>query len=176
MTGSNQAVKLDSGLSKTIAAVSYNGFVGFGDEIDYGKLKVGADAKLTFEVTAKDAAKFTVYELLANGKTKSVLTGKCKKDHNDIEGDPVYMFTKEVKLKKAGDYYVCVQSTNAKKSAVGTYYSVKVLSYDTSVSSMLNGADSEMSVGLDIPDVSAGDILSAFSQSRHGRQNHQSRQ
>ena len=162
VTGSNQAVKLDSGLSKTIAGVSYNGFVGFGDETDYGKLKVGADAKLTFEVTAKDAAKFTVYELLANGKTKSVLTGKCKKDRTDTEGAPVYVFTKDVKLKKDGNYYVCVQSTNAKKSAIGTYYSVKVLAYDTSVSSMLNGADFEMNVGLDMPDVSAGDILSCL--------------
>ncbi len=164
VTGSNQAVKLDSGISKTIAAVSYNGFVGFGDEIDYGKLKVGADAKLTFEVTAKDAAKFTVYELLANGKKKSVLTGKCKKDHNDISGDPVYVYTntKGVKLKKDGNYYVCVQSTNAKKSVIGTYYSVIVLTYDTSGAAMLNEADFGMNTGLDMPDASSGDVLSGL--------------
>ena len=164
VTGSNQAVKLDSGISKTIAAVSYNGFVGFSDEIDYGKLKVGADAKLTFEVTAKDAAKFTVYELLANGKKKSVLTGKCKKDHNDISGDPVYVYTntKGVKLKKDGNYYVCVQSTNAKKSVIGTYYSVIVLTYDTSGAAMLNEADFGMNTGLDMPDASSGDILSGL--------------
>ena len=173
VTGSNQAVKLDSGISKTIAGVSYNGFVGFGDEIDYGKLKVGADAKLTFEVTAKDAAKFTVYELLANGKKKSVLSGKCKKDHNDISGDPVYVYTntKGVQLKKSGNYYLCVQSTNAKKSAIGTYYSVKVLTYDTSLSSMLNEADFGMNSGLDIPDGSAGDILSGLQDELNFGQN-----
>ena len=164
VTGSNQAVKLDSGISRTIASESYDGFVGFCDEIDYGKLKVGADAKLTFEVTAKDAAKFTVYELLANGKKKSVLSGTCKKDHNDMEGDPVYVYTnkKGVQLKKSGNYYVCVQSTNAKKSAVGTYYSVKVLTYDTSASSMLNEADFGMNTGLDMPAASSGDILSGL--------------
>ena len=74
----------------------------------------------------------------------------------------MYVFTKDVKLKKTGEYYLCVQSTNAKKSAVGTYYSVKVLAYDTSVSSMLNEADSALNAGLDIPDASTGDILSAL--------------
>lgn len=164
VTKSNQEIKLDSGISKTIAGVSYSNFVGFGDEVDYGKIEVGADAKLTFEVTAKDAAKFTIYELLANGNRKSVLTGNCKKDHNDTEGDPVYVYTnaKNVQLKKDGNYYLCVQSTNAKKSAVGTYYSVNVLTYDTSVSSMLNETDFGMNAGLDMPDASAGDILSCL--------------
>ena len=117
-----------SSVSRKIDGVTYKNFVGFGDETDYAKFTLKNDGKLHFTVTATDAAKFTVYKLAA-GKNdtftaKSLFSGKLSKGKQDT----VYSFAsaKGLQLKAGETYYICVESTNAKKSEFGAYYNVSV--------------------------------------------------
>lgn len=151
----NTAILLDKQktVSRKIDNRTYNNFVGFGDETDYGAIRLNHDGKLYFTVTANDTAKFTVYKLVAgSGKksgtftAKALLSGKLKKKKRET----VYTFgnAKGLQLLAGENYYICVQSTNAKKSEYGTYYNISVEYEQMSVvkegkmSDVLTGADS----------------------------------
>ena len=116
-------------LNKLIGGTTYHNFVGFGDEKDYGKITLKNNGKLYFSVTATDAAKFSVYKVVEketkSGITysaKSLLSGTLKKK----DGVYVYSNAKGLQLLSGVSYYICVQSTNAKKSEFGAYYNVTI--------------------------------------------------
>jgi len=99
----------------------YRNFVGYGDESDCAKIHLDKDAKLSFEIHASDAVKFTLYKLnKKTGKTvsvslKSLLTASLK---NGGETK-----SKQILLEK-GEYYISMQSTNAKKPDAAAFYNV----------------------------------------------------
>ena len=116
-------------LTKKIEGTEYHNFVGFGDEKDYGKITLKNNGKLYFTVTATDAAKFSVYKVNEKeGKkgitysAQSLLSGTLKKK----DGVYIYSNAKGLQLLAGVSYYVCVQSTNAKKSEYGAYYNVTI--------------------------------------------------
>jgi hypothetical protein len=88
------------------------GWVGLGDEYDFGKFSLESGAKLSFTVSSTDAVKFTVWQKQSNGKLKSLQSTALKAGQQ--------LDTKEL-LVTAGDYYLSVQSTNAKKGGYADY-------------------------------------------------------
>ena len=104
-------------------------FVGYGDAVDYAKIVLNDEAKLSFTIRATDAAKFVIYRLTEkvgkNGTVsysrKTLQTTTLKKDK---QNQLYTVNTKALKL-SAGEYYISVQSTNAKKGG-NAYYSVNL--------------------------------------------------
>ena len=91
----------------------WSDWVGLGDSVDYCRLDLSeAPARVSFDVTAGDASKFTVWQLNEKtNKLKSVQATTLKLDKQS--GDYVAT-TKSLVLAK-GMYYVSMESTNAKK-------------------------------------------------------------
>jgi autotransporter passenger strand-loop-strand repeat protein len=150
-------------VSRKVDGVTYKNFVGFGDETDCAKFTLNHDGKLYFTVTATDAAKFTVCKLVA-GKNdtytvKSLLSGKLTKGKQET----VYMFesAKGLQLKAGETYYVCVESTNAKKSEYGAYYNVSVDFEQMDEVKEGKFADALADIELGLPDGGLGSCLFA---------------
>ena len=93
-------------------------FVGFCDEADFTKITLDHAAKLSFRIEATDAAKFVIYE---KGKG-STFTAKSLQTTSLLKKDHFAGTTAAIFLEK-GDYYISMQSTNAKKGG-GAYYNV----------------------------------------------------
>ena len=99
-------------------------WVGFGDLTDYKKFKLTTGAKLSFAVTATDAASISIVRIDSKKKKENVTTlsekklwtGKLKK-----RGDGDYFIVTKPVLLEAGDYYLCVTSTNGKKGGSADY-------------------------------------------------------
>ena len=102
----------------------YDNFVGFGDPVDFAKITLDQAATISFSMNATDAAKFVIYSLTEkkNGKytMKALQTTKLKKATKDATE-----YTAETKALslEAGDYFVSMESTNAKKGG-SAYYNV----------------------------------------------------
>ena len=96
-------------------------WVGFGDEFDYYEFSVDNDMDVSFNITASDAVKLVVYQIV-NGKVKTLQTTTVK------AGNPVS--SKKLALKSNGEYYLSVQSTNAKKGG-NAEYSITASEYIT---------------------------------------------
>ena len=98
----------------TVSAIGNldSGWVGYGDASDFKAITLDTAAKLNFTVSSDDAVKFTVYQLDAKGKLKSLgsVSAKAGKDG----------FSKDIFV-DAGTYYLQVQSTNAKKGGDADY-------------------------------------------------------
>lgn len=110
---------------------NYRGLVGFADAVDFRKIELDCAAKLSFTVTATDAAKFTIYSLecvLKNGKEtyslKALQTVTLKRDKAN---DRYAAETKSILFDSAEQYYIAMESTNAKKGG-NAYYSVELTS------------------------------------------------
>jgi autotransporter passenger strand-loop-strand repeat protein len=84
------------------------GWVGYGDTVDYMKINLAAAAKLSFTLKASDAVKFQIM----NAAGKILQTAKVKANGA--------VNTKELLL-DAGEYYLAVTSTNAKKGGYADY-------------------------------------------------------
>ena len=101
-------------------------FVGFGDEADYLKITLDSAAKLSFTVSATDAAKFVIYRLIegTDKKGNPTYTLKAVQTTSLVKK---YSFTASTKsiLLESDVYYISMQSTNAKKAG-SAYYSVKL--------------------------------------------------
>lgn len=107
-----------------------DGWVGYGDPIDYSGFTIDGPAKLVFDVAASDKAKFTVYSLEEKkpGKysLKTVMAVSLKENKNAEYADEKYTAeTKALLLTTPGTYYVSVQSPNA-ASGGNAYYSIVV--------------------------------------------------
>jgi len=106
---------------KISAQTLYTDWVGFGDPVDYKRIKVTQLTKLYITVVASDVGKFSVYSVnTSKNSLNTHLTAKLSKDKQTGN----YTMVKEVVL-QAGDYYFCMESTTANKGA-DVDYSVSV--------------------------------------------------
>ena len=122
-TPSDAAIQVDN----PAVTGDYKNFVGFGDEFDYVKVHLNTGANLVFTVNATDAAKFTINQLTYDKKTGAV-TGTKSVQSTALKQDKVtgkYSITTKAVVLADGDYYLSVQSTNAKKGGEA-YYNVLV--------------------------------------------------
>ena len=107
-------------LSDSTTTVLSGEWVGFGDAVDYRKFTLNGSAKLSFSVTTNDTVKVGLYQLVS--KTKGDVTTYSLKQVQATtfksSGDTKSLLVGE------GDYYLMVQSTNAKKGGAGADYSV----------------------------------------------------
>ena len=97
-------------------------WVGFSDAADYKAFTLESAAKLVFDVSATDAAKFTVYQLVET-KVGYKLTAKLPSTTIAAPKKGAKLTavtTKEVQL-TAGTYYIAVESTNAAKGGSADY-------------------------------------------------------
>ena len=130
----------------------WHNFVGFDDTDDYQKINiVKAGATVSFKVDAKDQAKFVIYSYdKATNKMKALQTSKLKKDK---DSDIYTVTTASYTFATAGEYYIAVTSTNAKKGG-NAYYNVELVSTNVTESDLLGDALSmpEISSGLNLTD------------------------
>jgi hypothetical protein len=99
----------DLGTVTTIPTELFSDWVGVGDAIDYRKITLTSNAKLSFTLMSSDNAKLLFYQT-PGGKVLGSVTVKG--------GDP--KLTKDIFV-EAGTYYVAVQSPKAKKNGDATY-------------------------------------------------------
>ena len=104
----------------------FSGWVGHGDDVDYCRFSLASKAKLKFQINASDSVKFIIYKVTGTEgrySKKQLLastTAKAKKYYdNDMEEWvwPEWGYSKKTAAVQlaAGDYVICVQSTNAAK-------------------------------------------------------------
>ena len=128
----------------------WNNFVGCGDPDDYQKIIIAKDgATASFHIEATDQAKFVIYSYdKETHKMKSLQTTKLK-----YAGDIYYTATtKDCTFKTAGEYYIAVTSTNAKKGG-NAYYNVELVSTDITESDLLGNA---LTADLAMPEAASG--------------------
>ena len=131
ITASTKAVQIDK--ANSVNVDGKKNFAGYGDEADFAKIRLAQSAKVSFTINSTDAAKFTVWQLVAGTdkkgnpvySVKSLQSAALKKGKKDTE---YTVTTKKLQL-AAGDYYVSVESTNAKKGG-NAYYNVNVSSFE----------------------------------------------
>ena len=114
------------------SAEGWNNFVGYGDTVDYVKIRLDSAAELTFLVEASGKAKFTVCRIDSKTKNDKVtyslktLTSKTLKKTGKATGYAAE--TKTLSLEAGVDYYLAVKSTNASNGGFA-YYTVSVKTY-----------------------------------------------
>ena len=129
----------------------YDNFVGFGDAVDFAKIALDQAASISFSLTAADAAKFVIYSLTEKkgGKysMKALQTTKLKKATKTATE-----YTAETKALslEAGDYFISMESTNAKKGGEA-YYNV-TLNSDACVWTAKENVESSLAGAQDIQD------------------------
>ena len=115
--------KLFSSIGTITSATGKNladGWVGFGDATDFFRFRLNSAANLSFDLEATDAAKFTVWKLNSNTNKKGVVTYSLKSmQATELKADSPK--TTSGVLLEAGDYYISMQSSNAKKGGSADY-------------------------------------------------------
>ncbi len=104
----SRASALDLGNISDSGVLVPDGWVGFGDTVDYMKINLATAAKLSFTMNASDAVKFQIMN--AAGKVLQTTNVKAN----------VAVNTREIML-NAGEYYLAVTSTNASKGGNADY-------------------------------------------------------
>ena len=117
----SSVVTVTSGTGNIIAS----DWVGYGDEYDYQAITINSAAKLSLSITSTDAVKISICKL--DGKDgkysfKSLKTTAAKLDKTANK----YLVNTDALLLEKGAYYVCVQSTNAKKVGAKATYTVSL--------------------------------------------------
>ncbi|MBO4512817.1 MAG: AIDA repeat-containing protein [Victivallales bacterium] len=114
------------GLAATLGTVTAesgtlveDGWVGYGDAIDYAAFTLDSAASLAFDLNATDAAKFTIYQLQSK-VSKNVTTYSLKSLQSTTLKANVKATTKDLLLEE-GTYYVAMEGTNAKKGGSADY-------------------------------------------------------
>ena len=104
----------------------WSGFVGYGDTADYMKIHLSGFSTLSFNVSTTGSVKFIVYSLSSGKKAgtynmKSIQSTifKSGKGQTAVSGR-----TKAISLSE-GDYFLCMESTDAKKGGCA-YYNIEV--------------------------------------------------
>ena len=116
--GDNSDDSLDSpALPVFDETIGWEGWAGYGDAIDYRVLTLDNAARLSFDVTATDAAKFTIWGKDAKGKMKSLQATALKANKAKTEYTAI---TKDLLL-EAGTYHISVEATNAQKGGSADY-------------------------------------------------------
>ena len=109
-------------LDKDSSEGEWDNFVGYEDPVDCAKIVLGSDAKLSFILTATDATKFVIYQLKPGKKLgtytlKKLQTTKLKK----VKGSNIYKADTKLLSLAEGEYYISMESTNAKKGGNASY-------------------------------------------------------
>ena len=145
-------------LDRDSADADWNNFVGFGDAADYATIRLSADATLSFSLTATDAAKFVIYSLVTGTDKKGNTTYTQKSLQSTAlkkaKDDELFAATTKALSLAAGEYFISMQSTNAKKGGAA-FYSV-TLNRDACEGLPAPGSALAVSVA---PDVSAPGVL-----------------
>jgi hypothetical protein len=95
-------------------------WVGYGDAVDYRAFTLDSAASLSFDLTATDAAKLTVWSLTGTaGKYSLKSLGNVAAKLDKTTGE--YAGTTKAMLLEKGTYYFSVESTNAKKGGSADY-------------------------------------------------------
>ena len=115
------AVNVTAGTGNIIS----NDWVGYGDEYDYQAITLSTAAKLSLSITSTDAVKISICKL--DGKDgkysfKSLKSASAKLNKSTNK----YLVNTDALLLEKGTYYVCVQSTNAKKTGTKATYTVSL--------------------------------------------------
>jgi len=100
--------------------IVHDGWVGFGDAVDYSGFILNSGAKLSFDITSSDAARFTVYQLNSKTDKKGVTTYSLKALQNTTIKAGQTVTTKDLLLAN-GTYYIGMTSTNAAKGGNARY-------------------------------------------------------
>ena len=95
--------------------VVFDGWVGFGDTIDFGKFSLESNAKLCFSLESTNAAKFTIWKLTQDRKGNWTLKALQSTALTKPKRAEKYSAATKSRMLGAGDYYISMQSTNAKK-------------------------------------------------------------
>ncbi len=95
----------------------YTNFVGTGDVSDVVRINAVAGTKLSLKVTATDAVSLVVYGLQKNGTLKALKTVKSKNNVAELVN-----FELKAKSAPGGQFFLGVNSTNAKKGSEAYYY------------------------------------------------------
>ena len=105
----------------------WDNFVGFGDDTDYARIRLSGDAKLCFTIESTDAAKFVIWSLATGTDKKGNTTYTLKQIQSTslkkAKGADVYAADTKAVFLTGGEYYISMQSTNAKKGGTA-YYNV----------------------------------------------------
>ena len=120
VSAGTKAVKLDY---NSIGQTGYSNFVGYGDAVDYAKIKLMTSGSLSFTLTATGDATFVVYKKTQDKKGKDKLetlqTTKLKlaKGENTVE-----MTTNAIAGLEAGEYYISMTAKNTKANDKGNVF------------------------------------------------------
>lgn len=113
---------------KSAFSVILTDWVGFTDPVDCKKFTVNSAAALSFLVEASDVSKFTLYMLndpdkKGNYSRKAVFSTKLGKNpyYGEDEDESAYYALAERVILEQGDYYICMESTNAAKGGSADY-------------------------------------------------------
>lgn len=100
-------------------------WVGFGDSVDYAQFRLDSASKLSFLASATDATKLTVYKLTQDKKGKWSLKSLQSTTMKKAKGAGDYSATTKGLLLESGEYYIAMESTNAKKGG-NAFYTVEL--------------------------------------------------
>ena len=96
-------------------------WVGFGDAVDYAGFTLNNAASLRFTVNAGDAVSFTICRLTQTKSGMYTLTPVQTTMLTLNKESGTYEAVTKALLLEAGDYYICVQSTNAAQGGDANY-------------------------------------------------------
>ena len=126
----DSSIVFDTNGPMTYAPYNYKNYVGFTDEIDFRKIHLDGTAMLSFQITATEAAKFTIWRW-DDKKNKMVSlqsTALKEQQESGAKGSigpsltEYYVETKGIILEGGKDYYLSVESMNASKGGNAYYY------------------------------------------------------
>ncbi|MBR4718483.1 MAG: AIDA repeat-containing protein [Lentisphaeria bacterium] len=127
ITSGTSEVLLDSATSHADETGTWKNFAGFGDAADFARIQLDCGASVTFTADAEDASKFTIWKLTEGTDKKGNITYTQKSLQattlKKAKGATAYSAGTKKILLEAGEYYISMQSTNAKKGG-NAYYSV----------------------------------------------------
>ena len=146
------------------AVLISDGWVGYGDAADYMMFTLADAASLSLDLSATDAAAFTIGTLVSKTDKKGVTTYSLKNQKPTKLAAPknstaTTATTKELLL-AAGTYYLGVQSTNAAKGG-NAAYTVSVNTAKTSFFTKGDNGDDDWQA-LTVAPLSSGETLSGW--------------
>lgn len=134
------------GTLTSATSLVYTDWVGFGDAVDYRKFTLASAARICLEVDAMDPVKISICKLetktTRKGVTYSLKTLQSATTKVRFEDGICCVVAKPVMLEK-GDYYIRVESTDAKKGGNAKYslYLAKYTAQQTMFYDKGNNAD-----------------------------------
>ena len=145
-------------INETKGGIEYRNFVGTGDDSDIVRINANDGMKLSLTVTATDAVSLVVYGLQKNGTLKALKTVKSKNNVAELVN-----FELKAKSAPGGQFFLGVNSTNAKKGSKA-YYNVDVVNVSGQEASALLSASEASSLSMPETDTLAMTDILSFGQ------------